>query len=738
MLKHAFPMAAIAAILALACMFAAGCTGGQASQQAADASSQEQPSEQAEQAEAEQAEAEQAEVGQGGVAATPQMPTDAPADTTGGSPWIDSNIPGNVTAATSTSPVDDFYLYANHDWLVSAEIEDGANVAGTSMEAEGYELARNAVADADLSGHDARQAQLLYRAAADVGARNASGCEPARSTVETIRSLQSIDDVSAFLLDVDGSAGVPTIFYVHNKADEEGSKYVTRIELSPTTFGSSMGTVGMDATTVEPESKLYQTRLELASAVLTGVGFSPDEAKAAFENRIELEKRIIEIAEQDENVGDDAEEAKLTLAKLDEASGAFPLRALVESRGYADAADFDLQDEASLRAAATLYTQDNIELIRDYLICGYALEVGSWLDEQTYKAWLADYGALGYYDQITVTDPSDAEAVAFCLTAQALPTPVGRAFVEGCDLGKSKEFVEKLCAEAIETHEGIINESKWLSDASKERLVAKLEAMTVQAVYPDVWEDYSGLNLEGLGYYDARRAIWLNNVERNAALTGGKVDPGLWSDPSLIGSTARYDVGSNSFRIAAGITEPHVNRYLAGDIALPELLGGGVGYAVFHETAHVFDAQSIYHDAEGRESDDSILDAADLEEFQKRVQNLSDYYDTITVWTGQQVIGQVCTNEGLAEICGMRARLAYAAGKEGFDYKAFFEKRAKLTCALRTPLFELQCLYGADPHPLTYLDTNVTVQQFDEFYAAYDVEEGDAMYLAPEERVALW
>lgn len=63
--------------------------------------------------------------------------------------------------------------------------------------------------------------------------------------------------------------------------------------------------------------------------------------------------------------------------------------------------------------------------------------------------------------------------------------------------------------DAIDSHKEIVNASKWLGDTSKKSLCEKLDTITVKAVYPEVWEDYSGLDLDGLGYYEARRAIAL-------------------------------------------------------------------------------------------------------------------------------------------------------------------------------------------------------------------------------------
>ena len=589
-------------------LFLHACAGGQSPQQASDASSQDETSGQISAEASQQMPADPSQ----------QMPTEPPADTTGGSPWLDSNIEGNVTEDTTASPADDLYLSVNHDWLVLAEIPQGGTTVSDSWVEEGQKLARKTIAEAELEGHDARQAQSFYKAAADMDARNAAGCKPARATVEDIRSLASIEDISAFLLDAERSAGVPTLIGLRNTPNSERSHYTTWVSVSPETFGSSPGTLGMDAATVEPGSDLYQARLALVNAVLTKVGYSADEAKAAFQNRVELEKRIIEAVEgahaENANAEDgEPEELSLALSELDEFAGSFPLRELVESRGYATAEKFEI-DGAEVRAAASLYTQDNIELLRDYLVCGYALEVGSWLDAQTYGAWAADQVALGQGDTLVMTDPADTEVLAFQLAARFLPTCVGRAFVEGYNLEEPKKCVEELCADAVETHKELIRNSEWLSEPSKQRLVQKLDGITVQAVYPDAWEDYSGLELDGLDYYGVRRAVWLNDRTRNAAHTGAEYDNRLWSNPSLIGLPAVYDPQTNSIRIVASGVEPYVSQYLAGEISLYDLMGGGVGNTIFHEIAHSFGENAIYQGADGRRLEESLLEPADLEE----------------------------------------------------------------------------------------------------------------------------
>ncbi|MBR2682262.1 MAG: hypothetical protein IKE22_03240, partial [Atopobiaceae bacterium] len=517
----------------------------------------------------------------------------APTDVSGGKPWIDSNIKDNIIPGMQTSPKDDLYLYANYDWLLNTDIPEGDRVVGVGLDTEGREHAAEAVSGEDLKGHDARQAQLLYR------------------------------------------AGAPSLIRVVNKNDpSDSTRYAACVQLSPATFGSSMGTMGMDATMVAPEDDLYQARLACASSVLTHCGLSEDEAKDAFKNRVELEKRIVQDAVQDaqedavpsESIDSKAEAAEVQRLKpgeLDGLAGSFPLRALAEAQGYGAASTFLIDDESQVRAACALFTQENIDLVRDYVLVGYALEASSWLDCQTFEAWRKDYVALGYYDTLAQSNAT-AEETAFNLARFVLPTPVDRAYAEACDLQRTKEFVEGLCRDAIESHKDIVNASDWLSDTSKKSLCEKLDAITIKAVYPEVWEDYSGLDLDGLSYYEARRAIWLFDIKRNAALTNGMVDERLWRDPSLVGATGAYDGSANSFHVAAGGVEPDVTRYEAGEISLSELMGSSTGYVVFHEIGHALDSIDISVDKDGNVMDRSLLEPDDLKEFERRVQKAKE------------------------------------------------------------------------------------------------------------------
>ena len=99
--------------------------------------------------------------------------------------------------------------------------------------------------------------------------------------------------------------------------------------------------------------------------------------------------------------------------------------------------------------------------------------------------------------------------------------------------------------------------------------------------------------------------------------------------------------------------------------------------------------------------------------------------------------GTLVQGEAIADMAGMKAMLRLAKTIPGFDYKKFFESFASNWRGIYPVEFE-QFLNYNDPHPKFYQRTNVTVQQFDEFYETYDIKPGDNMYLAPEERILVW
>ncbi len=159
-----------------------------------------------------------------------------------------------------------------------------------------------------------------------------------------------------------------------------------------------------------------------------------------------------------------------------------------------------------------------------------------------------------------------------------------------------------------------------------------------------------------------------------------------------------------------------------------------IGMVIAHEISHSFDSSGGQYDALGNVTD--WWTPEDKAAFKERVDRLAAYYDAIHPWEGVDLPGEILTDEACADMAGIKCILRIAAETEDFDYDAFFRAYAKTW--FEEVNLERAKTYFTDSHPLDYLRINCTLQQYDEFLDFYGIKEGDGMYLAPEDRVAIW
>ena len=248
--------------------------------------------------------------------------------------------------------------------------------------------------------------------------------------------------------------------------------------------------------------------------------------------------------------------------------------------------------------------------------------------------------------------------------------------------------------------------------------------------YPDKWQDYTTLSLDGLNYRECCQRISAFDDAQNAAKTNQPVERGYW-DMNTLDANAFYNPQDNSINILLGILGGDFYRDGMSD----EELLGGIGAVIGHEISHAFDTSGAQFDANG--SMTNWWSEADYATFRDRAARLIEYYDTINPFGRHHADGTTVQTEAIADITGLKCMLALAKDKPDFDYEAFFTQFARIWRRLASIQSEY-ILLNYDKHPLGYLRTNVSVQQFKEFMDAFSVQPGDKMYLAPEDRISVW
>ena len=325
--------------------------------------------------------------------------------------------------------------------------------------------------------------------------------------------------------------------------------------------------------------------------------------------------------------------------------------------------------------------------------------------------------------------PSDEE-YAFNLVRASLTTPMDKAFLEKYDATQMKKDITQICQDAIDYYRQMLKEEDWLSDKTKKMAIKKLDNMTINAVYPEKWEDYSKLSIDGLSYFDAMKEIYDYKFALNAEKTGKKVDNEIW-DIDILETNAYYDSSNNSINIIRGILG---DPFYREDMSKEELLGG-VGAAIGHEISHAFDTSGAQYDEKGNFN--NWWTDEDYEAFLERADKLVKYYNGMTAFGGEKVRGENIQTEAIADLAGDKCMLGIASKEKNFDYDKFFRANADVWKRVNTVEYEYLCL-TQDVHPLVYLRVNAEFPQFDEFIETYDIKEGDNMYIAPEDRVLVW
>ena len=127
----------------------------------------------------------------------------------------------------------------------------------------------------------------------------------------------------------------------------------------------------------------------------------------------------------------------------------------------------------------------------------------------------------------------------------------------------------------------------------------------------------------------------------------------------------------------------------------------------------------------------------DLEAFEGRAEKLAAWYDGFIPYEGCKYSGQQVQREVIADKAGLKCVLGIAAQEENFDYDEFFRQYAIMWRLKLLPNMIIQQV-ATDTHPMNYMRINANLAQYDDFVNFYGIQPGDGMYIAPEERVAVW
>ena len=647
----------------------------------------------------------------------------------GGKPWINSLIKENDMKVQQTSPKEDFHLYVNLNWLQKNDIPEGKKDYGSFREVENV-IQKNileVLTNQNIPGIDAENVRTLYHAILDWDARNAVGMKPLEDIISQIKGITTIDQLSEFITDPEKTFLVNQFFSVFNQPGyDDSTSYITTIDYD----NFILDDAAEYKKRTEIGDRYYQAYLYRTKSLFARLGYSEAQAEKMLEDTLKLESLLAKksYTNAEENspyflkkvMNIYSPEKTFALCKN------YPLKRFIERAGYGNAKEFMIISPKNLAEVDKIYKKENLEQIKTLLIVKVVNNYSSLLDKEAYDIFLTAENMINGSSGKISDQKMAVESVQ-----NMLNTPLNRAYLARYDLSKLKENITAICKNLISIYRNMLEEEDWLSEATRAKAIEKLDNIRINAIYPEKWIDYSGLKLKGLSFIDCLKTIDAYNRKLTASYTNEKVDKELWASDVLLIANAFYNPSENSINIIPGLLDKPF--YYEG--MSQEALLGGIGCVIGHEISHAFDTQGAQFDKDGNMC--NWWTKADYAAFQKRAAKLIAYYDNITIWEGLQAQGQLVQTEAIADMAGVKAILKYAETIPDFNYREFFEAFATIWRRIMTPEADYWYTFN-DVHPKACLRTNVTVQQFDEFYKTYDVKPGDNMYLAPEDRILVW
>ncbi|MEG2686881.1 MAG: M13 family metallopeptidase [Christensenellaceae bacterium] len=645
--------------------------------------------------------------------------------------WINADLAGSVTADMSVSPKDDYTVAINQEWFSTTKIPDGQMKINSvsQIEDEMKSQILSLIADTSQTSHEAKLVQKFYHDYMDMETRNKRGVEPIMSQIKGIREISSIEELTAYYTtDSKHKMSTPPVFFAVAPDMKDSEHYAIQIQAPD----SSLGDAGEYRTLTQSGEANKKAITLVFTTMLERVGYSKEEAATIKDQLFAMEGKVqaksASISEQYAMDFVPTTYHPVSLAELKEQNKVFPVVTFLKPYTDLGVDRFINTEPEWLASMNELYTEENLEGFKAMMLYSVIDNSLLYLDQE----------ALDLNDQkqsiATGTETkSSIEDLAYARTDAYLDMAVGKMYVENFVSPQTKTDVIKMTQEIMAVYRNRLSNNDWMSDATKEKAIEKLDSLRLKIAYPDDWTPYAYTKLnfdEENSILDDVIAIDAYEREKTIKNAASVRNKDLWTSAPQT-ANASYAPAENTIEIYAGIL---AGGYYNKDNPTAANMGG-IGMVISHEITHAFDPRGGKYDKDGNLN--NWWTQEDQAVFDKRTAKVSNYFSQFEVVPGVFVNGEMTLGESVADLGAMSCMLEIAKDIKGFDYDTFFKSYANVEKKQILPMAAERAM-TMDPHPPEYLRANITVQQFPEFYDTVGVKEGDGMYLAPEERLAVW
>lgn len=645
----------------------------------------------------------------------------------------------------SVKPGDDFFRYVNGTWFDKTQIPADKTRWGSfdelrqNTDNDALAILKEAAANKNLDPKsDQAKAVHVYKTYMDTVSRNKLGIKPLKPYLAKINAIKTIADVNQLLIEMEPQGGLG--FYgVGVGADAKNSnRNVVYLGLG------SLGLPDRDYyVSDDKDSKEKREKYVLHVArMLQFLGVKPADAKVQAEKVLALETemarpRLDRVERRDRRKTYNP----MTVADLQKLTPSVNWNDYLVGVGIGKIDSLIVSQPKYMTALETIFKENKVEDWKAYMrwtlinkstgVLTTDIETANW---EFYSRTLT--GALKQRPR---------EERALQVVNGTVGEALGKLYVEKKFPAEAKAKAKAMIENVFLAFENRINNLPWMTPATRKGAIEKLRKSTVKIGYPDKWKDYSKLVIkskeEGGNYYENMKNVARWGFAENLADLNKPVDKTKWGmSPQTV--NAYFNPSYNEIVFPAAILQPPFYDYKADDA----VNYGGIGAVIGHEISHGFDDSGSRYDADGNLKNWWTED--DLKQFTGLGGALAAQYSALEPLPGTFVDGKFTLGENIGDLGGVNAAydgLQLALKKNGnpglidgyTPEQRFFISWATIwRSKMRDEAIKNQV--KTDPHSPGMYRAYVPLQNVDSFYQAFDVKEGDKLYVKPENRVKIW
>ena len=640
----------------------------------------------------------------------------------------------------TTAPSEDFYQYACGGWMEANPLTPEYARYGIfdQLEKENNEKLKALIEELGSTpqkpGSVGEKIQMMYAMGLDSLKRNADGAAPVMEQLAAINAVSDHKELSAMVGKMHVESSSPFFgFYIG--ADEKNS---TMNLLQFFQGGISMS--DRDYYLLEDENtlKIRNAYRQYIDRLFVLAGYSPEEAAQAADAVLGLETEIARISVDRATLRDVHKNYnKMSLKEFTTKYDFIDWNEFFKETGISKSTELNAGQIPFFEGLTKLLKNTSLEDQKLYLSFKLLNASSSYLSDDFVNANFDFYGrALQGKEEL---QPRWKRSLA--VVNRSLAEAFGQMYVEKYFPASSKEKMIEMVSNLQTALGERIEALEWMSDETKSKAMEKLGTFIVKVGYPDNWKDYTALEIKNDSYWAniCRANVFAHNDMMQDE--GQPVDRTEWGmSPQTV--NAYYNPTTNEICFPAAILQPPFFNPNADDA----VNYGGIGVVIGHEMTHGFDDQGRNYDKDGNLS--AWWNKEDEEKFNERAKVLVDQYDKIVVLDSLHADGSYTLGENIADQGGLLVSYqaymntlkdkAIPADIDGFTHsQRFYIGYANLWAQNLRPQ-EIMRRTKTDVHSLGKWRVNAALRNIEDFYTAFDIKEGDEMYLAPEERINIW